>query len=115
MTDNNDVSPEQVLSELECGAFWTVKYHDPAGFECQLSLEAANGTDVLRKGEKALDRLQELGCIPVYKSIGQSTGEGTEKESVSFCPIHHVEMKLWKKENRSWYAHKVDGNWCSGK
>lgn len=114
MTDNSNSTPEQVLRELESNAVWSIKYLDPTGFECSLFIDGPNGTEVLRKAHLAIERLKELKCVPVHQASTISKSI-LDNDRVSICPIHHVEMKLWKKGNRSWYAHRVDGKWCTGK
>jgi hypothetical protein len=33
----------------------------------------------------------------------------------SWCEIHLLTMDRYEKDGRSWFSHKVDGNWCKGK
>ncbi|MHC1740149.1 MAG: hypothetical protein AB9897_03445 [Anaerolineaceae bacterium] len=115
MSENTQISPEQNVSDLDSSANWSVKYLSPSGFECLLTLEAASGTDVLMKAQRALERLLESQCVPITHYAATPSVQGSDKDVASLCPIHHVDMKLWKKNDRSWYAHKVDGNWCRGR
>lgn len=113
MSENPKMTPEQVLFQIEGNATWSVRYLDPTGFECQFSLEAASGTDLLKKAQRALQRLQEMNCSGMMKT--PKLEKNANEQQTSICPIHRVEMKLWKKDGKSWYAHKVDGKWCNGK
>jgi len=107
--------PVADVSELDTSAIWTVRYIDPSGFECQLSLEGSSGIEVLRKAESAIERLKEAQCSSVIRVPVSSLGKEEEKkEEEHLCPIHHESMKSWQKNGRSWYSHKVDGRWCKG-
>jgi hypothetical protein len=108
------VPPVGDLSELDTSAIWTVRYLDPSGFECQLSIEGSTGTEVLKKALSAIDKLKESQCIPITR--GQTPAQDTEhyKEEELQCPIHKVKMSRWSKGNRTWYSHRWEGGWCKG-
>lgn len=116
MNENSSITPEQVLQELEGSAFWSVKYLNPNGFLCQLSLEASTGIEVLKRAQSALEHLKGMQCVPIQKVAELKENESSSKSDTSFCSIHHTQMKLWHKDGRSWYAHKSpDSGWCRGK
>lgn len=48
-------------------------------------------------------------AVKEYKSAEENGhGEG-------WCSLHHIEMKQYTKNGRSWYAHKLqDETWCNG-
>ena len=113
MTENIILSPVPDLSDLASSAVWSVRYRDPSGFDCQLSLESASGVEVLQRAQAALAKLSESGCTPIQ--ISSATNGNTKAESV-MGPIHNVPMRQYQKNGRSWYAHRLeDGNWCRGK
>ena len=116
MTENVILSTVPDLSDLAASAVWSVRYRDPSGFDCQLSLESASGVEVLHRAQAALAKLSESGCKPIPKpQISSATESETKSESV-MCPIHNVPMCQYQKNGRSWYAHRLeDGNWCRGK
>jgi len=51
----------------EASATWSIRYIDPSGFECLLSIQAETGAEALRKAEVAITHLTEAKCIPYYK------------------------------------------------
>jgi hypothetical protein len=121
MTENIALSPVPDLSDLVLSASWTVRYRDPSGFDCQLTLESGSGTEVLQKAQAALTRLSESGCTPIRQNLhgsattNDSSTSGKAREAKVICPIHNVPMKEWKKNGRSWFSHKLeDGSWCKG-
>jgi len=116
MTENIILSPIPDLSDLAASAVWSVRYRDPSGFDCQLSLESASGMEVLQKAQAALAKLSESGCTPLNKPQISSDAEGNIKAESVICPIHNVAMRQYQKNGRSWYAHRLeDGSWCRGK
>ena len=115
MTENIILSPVPDLSDLVASATWSVRYHDPSGFECVLSLESASGVEVLQKAQAALVKLSESGCTPLHNSQISSDKNKESKAEKVMCPIHNVPMREWKKDGRKWYSHKLDdGSWCKG-
>lgn len=115
-TENIVLTPVPDLSDLAASATWSVRYRDSSGFECQLSLECASGVEVLQKSLAALSRLSESGCQPLNPQSGSSVRETPANTETVLCLIHHVPMREWKKNGRSWYSHKLeDGSWCKGK
>jgi hypothetical protein len=116
MTENIILSPVPDLSDLASSAVWSVRYRDPSGFDCQLSLESASGVEVLQRAQAALAKLSESGCTPISKPQISSAIEGDTKAESVICPIHNVAMRQYQKDGRSWYAHRLeDGSWCRGK
>jgi len=115
-TENIVLTPVPDLSDLAASATWSVRYRDPSGFECQLTLECASGVEVLQKAQAALTKLSELGCQPLNPQPVFSVKDIPAKDETILCPIHNVPMREWKKNGRSWYSHKLeDGSWCKGK
>lgn len=115
MTENIILSPVPDLSDLAASATWSVRYLDPSGYECLLSLESASGVEVLHKAQAAITRLNESGCIPLNKQSLISAKDEPTKAETHICPIHNVPMREWKKNGRTWYSHKLeDGSWCKG-
>ena len=116
MTENIMLTPVPDLSDLAASATWSVRYRDPSGFDCLLSLESISGIDVLQKAQAALTKLSELGCTPNTNHQLISAKDEPEKADSHICPIHNVPMREWEKNGRSWYSHKLeDGSWCKGK
>jgi hypothetical protein len=115
MTENIILSPLPDLSDLADSAVWSVRYRDPSGFDCQLSLESATGVEVLQKAQAALAKLIESGCTPKNNQFTSARESQPKAESV-MCQIHKVPMRQYQKNGRSWYAHRLeDGSWCRGK
>ncbi len=125
MTESLANVSEKALGYSEALASWTVRYQDPSGFECQLSLEAETGMELLAKAEAAIARLVELKCLPVHngnhnthgtdsqpapKTIQKVEGAGSKK----LCPVHGIGMQLWQKGTKTWYSHRWEGSWCKG-
>jgi len=114
MSETSPLSPEQYLAGLDTSAIWTVRYIDPSGFECQLSLEASSGSEVLKKAQVAIERLKESQCSSIARCPSTHSLKDEEKEEAHLCPIHHIPMRLWQKNGRSWYSHRWNGSWCKG-
>jgi len=113
--ENPLLSPVSDGSGLDSSAIWTVRYIDPSGFECQLSLEGSSGIEVLKKAESAIERLKESQCSSIVRYPASSPDKEEEiKEDEHLCPIHQTPMKLWQKNGRSWYSHRWNGSWCKG-
>jgi len=105
---------------------WNTKYITVDGFECQLTLRGESGQEVLDRANGAMAYLLKNGCKPCAcgKSYSRQpkTGDGTHShngtngnEGSHTCPIHNVEMRRFEKDGRTWYSHKTDNGWCSGK
>ena len=105
---------------------WSVRYFDPSGFECILSIQAETGSAVLKKAEGALSHLTEAKCIPLHegdhngaiKKNGNPSGKTIMVKSDGknpVCPLHGVEMTKWVKNGRTWYSHRWEDGWCNGK
>lgn len=97
-------------------------YSDRRGFCVQVTLRGDDGGDLMKRWDALLDWLLEHGAMPADR-YGNPTGRPAAQEQPangnghdpSWCPIHEVEMKLFQKDGRSWYSHKTDDGWCSGK
>ena len=121
MTTNNSPCSEAPAS-------WNTRYVTPEGFECQITLRADTGQEVLEKAQGAIAFLLKSGCAPCWngKHINHEQPQYTDQVTVpdgngnngherGWCPIHQSEMKRWDKDGRTWYSHKVGDQWCSGK
>jgi hypothetical protein len=123
----NDLPNSDVLF-TEAPASWNTRYVSPEGFECQLTLRGEKGQDLLEKANGAITHLLNAGCKPYTynrsnsrsQSSNSSSGNGGANGSngnhdPSWCPIHECSMQRWEKGGRSWFSHRVNGQWCSGK
>jgi hypothetical protein len=75
-----------------------------AGRDVQLTLRDHDEQALLAR----LQTLLEQFPVEQPASRPQERGEG-------WCPIHNVQMKENTKEGRTWYSHRVDGQFCKGK
>ena len=129
MSNNNSNHSDEALF-TEAPASWNTRYVDPNGFECQLTLRADTGMELLEKVNSAITYLLSNDCVPyVYRQNGYRSKSGNGKSNSAdgkdtnnqkdtnpaWCPIHQCEMKKWEREGRVWYSHKVDDEWCKGK
>ena len=124
MTNSNNQSTKngEVLF-TEAPASWNTRYVDPDGFECQLTLRAETGQDLLEKVNAAITFLLENGCVPysfrgvnrVKNSKGGNNKGNSKLDSQGWCPIHECEMTRWEKDGKSWFSHKAGESWCYGK
>lgn len=134
MTSQENNSPEVLVSESP--ASWNTRYQSPEGFVCQLTLRAETGSELLKRVAAAVEHLLENDCkpypapihVPGAKAISQakeddavrqSNGAGRSippvQEPTRMCQIHGMPMKMWQKNNRTWFSHKIDGEWCNGR
>jgi hypothetical protein len=116
MVENTNLSQEHSVPDFDSSATWSVRYIDPSGgFECLLSLDASSGMDVLKKAQRALEKLLESKCTPItHNSISPSIKEA-DKDSTSYCVLHRSPMRQFQKNGRSWHAHRTEtGEWCKG-
>ena len=58
----NDSSPN--LTYNESPASWNTRYLDPSGFECQLTLRAETGQELLERAHGAIAFVLKNGCVP---------------------------------------------------
>ena len=62
-----------------------------------------------------LERLQAvLAQYPLPEPALQS-GPQVSGKAEGWCAIHQCQMKQTTKEGRSWWSHRVDGQWCKGR
>ena len=126
-------TPKSDVLFTEAPASWNTKYLTPEGFECQITLRAETGSELLEKAASAIAYLLKSGCLPyTYRPVARPAAETKpnseankfangsrnspdDKANPAWCPIHQCEMKRWDKDGRVWYSHKVDGIWCTGK
>ena len=109
------------------GATWHITMREGATADAALAL--------LRECHRVAAALQKGGAIFVTSRDARETltrqsrrphpppngdddqqpvkGKGAETD---WCPIHDVPMQQWKKNGRTWYAHRLEaGTWCRGK
>jgi hypothetical protein len=128
MTNNNSTKSETQMAEAP--ASWNTRYISPEGFECQLTLRAESGSELLEKVNSAITYLLNNECVPYTYNRGGYRGPANNKSKATkggnnsgenqsddpaWCPIHQCEMKRWEKDGRVWFSHKVDDDWCKGK
>lgn len=125
MTNNNSTALGTQMAEAP--ASWNTRYISPEGFECQLTLRAESGSDLLEKVSGAITYLLNNNCVPYTfnrggyqspaksKSTNGNNSNQAQSDDPAWCPIHQCEMKRWEKDGRVWYSHKVDDDWCKGK
>ena len=123
-TNTNITQPQELLFN-EAPASWNTRYINPEGFECQFTLRAETGQELLERVNGAISHLLKTGCQPYSYRGGYpknnnskpSNGNGKQQtDNPAWCPIHQCEMKHWERDGRSWYSHKTsDGGWCKGK
>lgn len=111
----------------EAPASWNTRYVSPEGFECQLTLRAESGSELLEKVNSAITYLLNNDCVPYTynrggyrvpsnnKSANGNKSNQEQSDDPAWCSIHQCQMKRWEKDNRVWYSHKVDDDWCKGK
>jgi hypothetical protein len=128
MTSINSTKSETQMAEAP--ASWNTRYISPEGFECQLTLRAESGSELLEKVNSAIAYLLTNDCVPYTFNRGGYRGPANNKSKATeggnnsaenqsndpaWCPIHQCEMKRWEKDGRVWFSHKVDDDWCKGK
>ena len=86
--------PKGNPDELIEGAFETVK---------------AKAVELLKPSFAGVKKLQEAKPAP------KEPEPEIPDTDPSWCPVHECQMKQWEKEGRTWYSHKTDDGWCSGK
>ena len=121
---NGNINQSHELLFNEAPASWNTRYISPEGFECQLTLRAETGQELLEKITGAISHLLNNGCQPYSYRGGypknhptkKSTGNGSQQvDNPGWCPIHQTEMKHWERDGKSWHSHNIDGDWCYGK
>ena len=108
---------------MEAPASWNTRYVTPDGFVCQLTLRGETGKDLLDKANAALTWLKDKGYLPSENNSYRSKNTSAKTSNVDanpdkpapICPIHQVAMKCFQKNGKTWYSHKVDDGWCTGK
>ena len=110
----NDNLP--TLTYNESPASWNTRYLDPGGFECQLTLRAGTGQELLVRAHGAIAFLLKNGCVPAANrksfvshsaAANPNPGNGGNGDDSSWCPIHNCTMKRWEKGGRVWFSHKL--------
>jgi hypothetical protein len=110
----------------EAPASWNTRYVNQEGFECQLTLRAESGSELLEKVNSAITYLLNNDCVPYTYNRGGFRGPTNKKsakgnnqdrdqsDDPAWCSIHQCEMKRWEKDGRVWYSHKSGDDWCKG-
>jgi hypothetical protein len=78
-----------------------------AGRQVQLTLRDTSETRLLERLEAVLAQYPAPEP-PRAPASTQGQGEG-------WCGLHNVQMTLTTKDGRSWYSHRVNGQWCKGR
>lgn len=115
MTDQNNTP---TVNYQEAPASWNTRYIDPSGFECQLTLRAGSGADLLKKAGAALGVLVAAGCTPAMAkpTNGNGNGHPADHPAIMVCELHNAEMKKHERDGQTWYSHKLaTGDYCKGK
>ena len=130
MTINHQLPNVKVVPFTEAPASWNTRYVDPNGFECQITLRAETGSELLEKVSGAITYLLNNDCVPYSYNRGGYRGPANNKSKATkggnnsgknqsddpaWCQTHQCEMKRWEKDGRIWFSHKVDDDWCKGK
>ena len=92
------------------------------GFKAHIKLHGEDSIDMLERGERAINWLNNKGWTPEYQpndkpaepSRDDLPADGTAM--ATFCTIHNCEMKRREKDGQVWYSHKIAGtdDWCRG-
>jgi len=107
----------------EAPASWNVRYHQN-GYDCQLTLRAETGAELLKKTGAALEWLQANGATPTTgkpattpATNGNGAPAAVPQSDPGWCKLHGVAMQQHTKDGRSWYSHRLeDGSgYCKGK
>jgi hypothetical protein len=104
---------DQNAELAEAPASWNTKYIDSRGFECQITLRAITGKELLQKVGAAMDSLLRDGCTPWPDRRGGKKNPSSNS-SEAWCSIHDCEMQRHEKDGKHWYSHKVGDFWCKG-
>ena len=131
MDSNSNTKQNDRVSFTEASASWNTRYVDPNGFECQLTLRADTGKELLEKVSSAITFLLTNDCVPYAFRRGSHQSKSSNGKSnpakgnnntnhnhssdPTWCPVHQCEMKKWERDGRVWYSHKVNNDWCKGK
>jgi hypothetical protein len=67
----------------EAPASWNTKYISPEGFECQLTLRAESGSDLLEKVNGAIFYLLNNDCIHYTYNRGRYRGPANNKSQAT--------------------------------
>jgi hypothetical protein len=106
-------------SYQEAPASWNTRYIDPSGFDCQITLRAATGKELLEKASAAMKRLIDTGCTPANSkpaNITNGNGKNEAQPDTKICGFHNAEMKKHEKDGQVWYSHKLaDNTYCKGR
>ena len=122
---NGNINQTQELLFNEAPASWNTRYISPEGFECQLTLRAESGSELLEKVNGAISHLLNNDCTTYSYTRGgyrgkscnselkqttsdSSAGNGQSNNPI-WCSIHECEMKHWEKDGRVWYSHQAKG------
>jgi hypothetical protein len=84
----------------------------PASASVHLTIAGHDVLFTMRDHDEAslLARLQT-----VLEQYPVPTEPPRSSQGKDWCSIHHTRMKQTTKEGRSWFSHKVDGQWCKGR
>jgi hypothetical protein len=109
---NTTTAPEQVdqapvatpILPLPEAASSANCYVTMAGRQIQLTLRDHDE-------QRLLQRLETL--LQQFPAVEEKTQENPPE---GWCPIHHVQMKRYTKNHKTWWSHRLNnGAWCRGK
>ena len=81
MTDNNTIQNDVLYTESP--ASWNTRYLTPNGFECQLTLRADNGQELLERANGAMSFLLKNKCTPFsYKGRASKSNNNGGKTTM---------------------------------
>ena len=123
-----DTTPTPIIS-TESPASWNTRYIDPSGFDCQLTLRANSGAELLKKAAAAVAALIDAGCIPANYNRPQTPPPPPPAAPApqeppklangavdpAWCAVHNLAMKRHEKDGQVWYSHKEGDTYCRGK
>jgi hypothetical protein len=85
----------------------------PASANCYVTLAGRQVQLTLRDHDeqRLLQRLETL--LQQFPLVEEKTQDNPPE---GWCPIHHVQMKRYTKNHKTWWSHRLNnGAWCRGK
>ena len=99
MTEQNNTNGNQEIQFPEAPASWNTRYVHPLGFECQITLRAERGLDLMEKVEAATAFLLKNGCEPYLYRLSGSRKELEEE---------HADDPAWISRQTAWLGEFLD-------
>jgi hypothetical protein len=104
---------EAQLAEQQAAPVATQLPEAPCSANCYVTLAGRKIQMTLRDSDeqRLLARLETL----LQRFPAEDETEPTTPPE-GWCPIHHVQMKYYTKNHKSWWSHRLNtGVWCRGK